>query len=314
MSESLARTSSLLVLLSLSLVSCSSTSVASSPLPVSTPQPAPSTPPATQEASQERIVAVGDLHGDLAQTLTLLGLAGLIDDQQRWIGGAATLVQTGDIMDRGDNARAILDLLQRLQIEAPKSGGKVIVLLGNHEVMNLREDLISVSSKDTEAFGGSDQRKLLLGPTGEYGKWLRSLDLSVKVGESVFVHGGISPELAGLGVDTLNRDGRQELASGTVGTILGRTGPTWYREYFKASEAEACPKVEKALAALGARRMIMGHTTQDGKVTARCEGRILGIDVGISAYAGSNKALLEIQAGDARALTPQGIVDLPDPR
>ena len=62
---------------------------------------------------------------------------GLTDSSQRWTGGRTTLVQTGDFMDRGAGVKAVLDLLMRLETEASAAGGRVVVLLGNHETMNL---------------------------------------------------------------------------------------------------------------------------------------------------------------------------------
>jgi hypothetical protein len=85
----------------------------------------------------ERIVAVGDIHGAFDQLVTILQAAELIDEQRQWIGGRTVLVQTGDFLDRGRHVRQVMDLLRELQEQAPLVGGQVIVLLGNHEAMNL---------------------------------------------------------------------------------------------------------------------------------------------------------------------------------
>ena len=88
-------------------------------------------------AAAARVVAVGDVHGSYEGLVTILLEAGLIDTDLRWIGGDATLVQTGDLLDRGVRVRRVLDLLIRLQGEAAAAGGRVVVLLRNHEAMNL---------------------------------------------------------------------------------------------------------------------------------------------------------------------------------
>ncbi|MCH7746854.1 MAG: metallophosphoesterase [Acidobacteria bacterium] len=88
-------------------------------------------------AQPERVVAIGDIHGAVAQFRRLLETVGLTDSSQRWTGGRTTLVQTGDFMDRGAGVKAVLDLLMRLETEASAAGGRVVVLLGNHETMNL---------------------------------------------------------------------------------------------------------------------------------------------------------------------------------
>jgi len=84
-----------------------------------------------------RIVAVGDIHGDVESFTSLLRQAGLVDPNGAWAGGSTTLIQTGDYTDRGDDVRAVLDLLMGLEGKARAKGGRVVVLLGNHEAMNL---------------------------------------------------------------------------------------------------------------------------------------------------------------------------------
>lgn len=85
----------------------------------------------------EKTIAVGDIHGDYSNFLKILKGVGLIDKALHWSGGKTHFVQTGDIMDRGPDARKVFDLLIRLEKDAEKAGGKVHVLLGNHEEMNI---------------------------------------------------------------------------------------------------------------------------------------------------------------------------------
>ena len=89
------------------------------------------------QADESRLVAVGDIHGAGVAFRALLQRAGLLDAQEHWSGGRATLVQTGDFTDKGREVRAVMDLLMRLEEEADDAGGRVEVLLGNHETMNL---------------------------------------------------------------------------------------------------------------------------------------------------------------------------------
>ena len=96
--------------------------------------------PAQAAKAPERIVAVGDLHGDYAAWLDIARAAGLIDAGGHWTGGRTTLVQLGDIVDREPDSLQIIRSLQQLQAEAPRTGGKVVVVLGNHEAMNLLGD------------------------------------------------------------------------------------------------------------------------------------------------------------------------------
>ena len=88
----------------------------------------------------QRIVAVGDLHGDYQAWLQIARAAGLIDANGHWTGRKTDTVQLGDVTDRGSNTLKIIRSLQQLQQEAPRAGGKVVVVLGNHEAMNLLGD------------------------------------------------------------------------------------------------------------------------------------------------------------------------------
>jgi hypothetical protein len=85
----------------------------------------------------EKIVAVGDLHGDYKAFVKILKGTGLIDKALHWTGRKTHLVQIGDVMDRGPDAKKILDLLMKLEKEAEEAGGKVHMLIGNHEEMNI---------------------------------------------------------------------------------------------------------------------------------------------------------------------------------
>jgi hypothetical protein len=96
-------------------------------------------------AAASRLLAIGDIHGSFDNFVTILTRTGLIDANRRWSGATARLVQTGDFTDRGEGVRAVMDLLMSLEPQARKSGGELIVLLGNHEVMNLVGDTRDVT-------------------------------------------------------------------------------------------------------------------------------------------------------------------------
>jgi hypothetical protein len=116
---------------------------------------------ATHWEGVDRIVAIGDVHGDYAHYLAALNGAGLVNDRGHWIGGATHLVQTGDIPDRGPDTRRILLHLQALAREAEKAGGHVHALMGNHEAMNVTGDLRYVTEGEYAAFAdkGSAKRR-----------------------------------------------------------------------------------------------------------------------------------------------------------
>ena len=259
-------------------------------------------------------MAVGDLHGDLEHSLAVLRLAGLVDERGAWSAGATVLVQTGDLLDRGDDGVQTVDLLQRLQGEAEAAGGRVEVLLGNHEAMNLGGDWRYVTPGDVAGYGGLEARKAAMAPSGDDGAWLRQRPAAVRIGRTVFVHGGITPEMAAHGIAPLNARVAGALRGEASPEVLGEDGPLWYRGYLRDGLVQACPRLQEALASLGATRMVVGHTTQrSGEIAVRCGGALLGIDTGISEHYGAQLAALELRGEDAWALYPDGPQDLQDP-
>ncbi len=193
----------------------------------------------------DRVVAVGDVHGSYDKLTQLLSSADLIDESGDWIGGTAHLVLVGDLVDRGAGDRVILDLLRRLQDQASEAGGRVHVLIGNHEVMNLVRDLRYVNpdgyadfaaeedakqrrsalKKFKRSYDGTDleaafderyppgyfARLEAFDLDGEYGKWLLEQPVVVKINDVLFVHGGLTERVAALGLDEINRQVMWEL-------------------------------------------------------------------------------------------------------
>ncbi len=197
-----------------------------------------------------RVVAIGDVHGAYDALLRVLEGAGIVDDSGHWVGGTATLVQVGDLIDRGPDDRRVLELIMRLEEEADRAGGRVISLLGNHEVMNLHGDLRYVSRESYAGFAGpdwqervdaayGDYEKLVwhgemapiesrqrfatehpkgylehataFAPSGPIGAWLRRRQAVVQLGTVVFLHGGIAPNVADRGSKELNNQIKTEL-------------------------------------------------------------------------------------------------------
>jgi len=115
--------------------------------------------PAVRTAGQERVVAVADVHGAYLEFVAILQRTGLIDANRQWIGGSSVLVQTGDVLDRGKRTRECLDLIMELERQAKEQNGRVVPLLGNHEVMNLMGDLRYVADEDYGAFVSDQSAK-----------------------------------------------------------------------------------------------------------------------------------------------------------
>lgn len=275
-------------------------------------EPTPTT--STTQDAPARIIAVGDLHGDMEQTLTVFRLAGIIDAEGHWSAGETVFVQTGDQTDRGPDSKGIIELLVRLESEAAAAGGRVVALIGNHEVMNVQGDWRYVTEGDVATYGGMEARIQAFSPDGESGAFVRSHDAVATVGDTVFVHAGIPPHWAEQGVDAINAAVRRDMdVSG--GEAVGSGSVLWYRGYATDPESQVCPRLQTSLDSLGVKRMVVGHTVQaTGGIVTRCDGRLALIDVGIAKYyGGGHVAAWEWVDGDSRALTQAGTVDLPDP-
>lgn len=298
-------------------------------------------------APPARVVAIGDVHGGYAPFVRLLVATGLSDAAGHWTGGRATLVQLGDAIDRGPDDRRVLDLLMALEREAKRAGGRSIALLGNHELMNLVGDWRYVSPESIASFGGAEQRRAAFAPRGKYGRWLRERPGIVKLGDVVFVHGGISPEVSVLRVpeiaaratkelhrfdaarkaavkdgaiaadadfDALRAAALPELADYPGWLIAHILGPFWFRGYAEWSDAELAEKLPGILAAQGASRVVVGHTVQlPAAIRMRAGGRVFVIDTGMldgEFYPGGAPIALEIAGDRFSAIDAKGVRNL----
>ena len=121
--------------------------------------------------SLESVVAIGDVHGDFDDFVALLQHIDLIDKQNHWAGGKTTLVQVGDLLDRGPKPREVMDLLMALEKEASKDGGRVVPLLGNHEMMNIMGDLRYVTPQNYASFADAKSEERRNSAYKDYIKW-----------------------------------------------------------------------------------------------------------------------------------------------
>ncbi len=128
------------------------------------PAKAPAEPP-------ESVVAIGDIHNDFDDFVAILQRTGLTDKQNHWTGGKTTFVQAGDLLDRGPKPREVMDLMMALEKEAVQAGGRVVSLLGNHEVMNIMGDLRYVTPANYASFADANSEKRQKAAYDEYMKW-----------------------------------------------------------------------------------------------------------------------------------------------
>jgi hypothetical protein len=311
-------------------------------------------------APPARIVAVGDLHGDYSAWLDIARDARLIDAKGHWAGGATTLVQLGDVTDREPDSLKIIHSLQQLAKEAPRSRGKVVVVLGNHEAMNLVGDLRYTTAGEFASYAdaqSAERRERVFqmnqakieasyraknpamtaaavhdawiaatpigwiehhnawAPSGELGQWAVHNPAVVKIGGTLFVHGGLSAESAAIPLAVLNNNVRKAMAAAddsNNSVLYDPLGPLWYRGLVGADPeaakvramipqrtppANIDDELTKVLAAYGAKRMVIGHTPSLAGIRITNGGRLARIDTGISRFYGGPVSWLEI-AGD----------------
>ncbi len=285
----------------LALAACSRTQPERAPQAAVAPAPAPAKADALTRPAAARVVAIGDMHGDLEAAKRALQLAGA-SDGEHWTGGALTLVQTGDVLDRGDDDRKIFDWLEALQPEAKAAGGQVILLSGNHELMNAAQDFRYVTPGAFAAFDDLGGRPAAFRPGGAYALRIALRPFVVQVGDAVYVHGGVLPEHVEYGLARMQGELRAWLAGqGPLPSLVTKEdSPVWTRAY--SGESADCERLTRALAMLNAKRMVVGHTPQQNGITSACDDKVWRIDTGMARFYGGPTEVLELVGDRVRAL------------
>ncbi len=251
----------------------------------------------------ERVVAIGDVHGDCKQFVVSLKAGGIINDKEDWIAGKTHLVQTGDILDRGDESRKAMDLLIKLEKQASAAGGMVHALLGNHEAMVMTGDYRFISPGEDEAFGGREGYLKAMSAEGEYGRWLRTHNAIIKINDVMYIHAGLPPAMANLTLDEINDNIRKALnRDNSHKGLLKSGGPLWYRNYVDDDPAVVAEACDAVFAKYGVTHAVVGHTVAG--IKAFGEGRVICIDSGMSAVYKGNASALVIEKGTFKAIVP----------
>lgn len=246
-----------------------------------------------------KMLVVSDAEGEYDVLVRLLRANGVIDSEERWAWGEGHLVCVGDMVDRGDKVTELLWLCYRLEREARAAGGRLHYVLGNHEAMIMGNDLRYIAPKYREVtriLGITYDR--LVGADSEIGRWLRSKHSLMRIGEWIFVHGGIAPEapvteknLAEINQRMRNVLGIDPLEVKPTIDRLGwtfawsRRGPYWYRGYFPEIVAVdpdfgPVPKqkdIDAIVKRLGGETIVIGHTKVP-RPTFKYRGAVLALD------------------------------------
>ncbi|KHN40111.1 Hypothetical protein glysoja_009488 [Glycine soja] len=293
-------------------------------------------PPTFVSAPGRRILAVGDLHGDLKQARSALEMAGVLssDGRDLWTGGETVLVQLGDILDRGEDEIAILSMLRSLDRQAKEKGGAVFQVNGNHETMNVEGDFRYVESGGfdecndfLEYINGSEgqrqkgviARSILFRPGGLLARELARHAVVLKVNDWVFCHGGLLPHHVAYGLERMNKEvsewmrGQHEDDNTHKMPFIATRGydsVVWNRLYSRDTPdlvdyqaKQVCSILDETMQAVGAKAMVVGHTPQTIGVNCKYNCSIWRVDVGMSSgVLNSKPEVLEIIDDKARVI------------
>ncbi|KAH8738513.1 hypothetical protein FG386_001895 [Cryptosporidium ryanae] len=269
-----------------------------------------------------RVVVIGDIHGDLKSLVTCLYLSGITDKNFNWAANNTMLIQIGDIVDRGPYAFQIYKLFNKLRNQAPLYNSKFIGLIGNHEIMNLCGQLQYVTNEDIETYGGSENRMFEWSDNGFIGKYVKTLKLVVRVNDSLFVHAGLHPKYAKVGINMLEQNSKYLLndiykhCDDYNSLFFSEDGPLWTREISLGSDDISCSLVKDTLNILNLNRMIIGHTIQlDNRINLKCNNSLYLVDTGFSEAIYGKPCLLELlykqkNSGEERYNSPYSINEL----
>jgi len=252
-----------------------------------------------------KLFALSDIEGNFKAFKGLLTGNGITDSNLSWTFGNGHLVLVGDFVDRGTEVTQCLWLIYKLEQEAEKQGGKVHYILGNHEALNFYGDVRYVKGKYLEL---ARRRKMLyaqLFSTGtELGKWMRTKNTIEKIGDIIFVHGGISPMVAAKGytVPQINAIARsyidvpyKTIQQEDAALLMAKKGILWYRGLVTVYGLQklSMVQVDDIMNRMHCKTIAVGHTVVpavskdfDGKVIrlnvkhASCEPEALYIENG----------------------------------
>lgn len=245
------------------------------------------------------VFVTSDPHGHRVELVAGLQSVGLVDEQQDWSGGTQTLWVLGDLVDRGPEGMGVVALLMQLQQQADAAGGKVGVLLGNHEILALgmhrfgwqpatADPRVLSWARSWERNGGRlDDQRALDPPSLQ---WLSDLPALVEEEGHLLMHSDTAQYLEyGDSVEEINAAVADVLACDDL--------DRWHECMQRLSDRYAfCGRggsrvADHVMQVLGVRRMVHGHSfvsdlqgISPADVTAPllyASGRVLAIDGGI---------------------------------
>jgi hypothetical protein len=258
----------------------------------------------------EKMFVFGDIHGQCDSLKKFLINNHITDQFLNWTFGSGHLVFLGDIFDRGEQVTDVLWLIYKLENEAVQFGGKVHLILGNHEIMVLSGDLRYLTDKYYYLFKNLYfNYQNFYGNKTLLGRWLRSKNVILKINDNLFVHGGINPKLQqyNLSVDSinykvrtyLNNKSKNKRKDPVMNFLIGADGPFWYRGMIPDDNGGPLSEeeVNRVFLYYNVNRIFVGHTIQS-QITSYYSGKVYGLDVPFYLFAGKPMEAIYIESNN----------------
>lgn len=257
---------------------------------------------------QNKLYVLSDLEGNFKRFVSLLTSGGVINAKLQWIFGDGHLVLNGDFFDRGKNVTELLWLIYSLEDQAKAAGGYVHFILGNHEIMNLYGDLRYLHPKYRHSQKVlQTEYKTMYGVDSELGRWLRSKNIIEKVGDLLFVHAGISPQVNvdSRTIEEINKvcrpyystplDPQNFMGTGVWHFFDGMgssPSPFWYRGYY-LKNGSPMSQVDSTLTKFKVSHIVTGHTIVADTVSLHYGGKVINTDTRGNKSTGAEGLLIE---------------------
>jgi hypothetical protein len=207
----------------------------------------------------DRVVAISDVHAQYGTAEELLRAYDLIDENGRWSGGKTLFVVVGDTLNKGRKSLKLLDLWIRLQGEAERAGGRLVHTLGNHEASLLARDESFFSHHPELADDLKDHDLTLdqfLHRGGKRGRFLHRMPAGVRVGDVLFIHSGVPPDMSWA---EFVRSAKEGLRAGRYDSkfLLGKNSILNSSGW--ADDPEKVAEISRRMKKMGLTTIVFGH-------------------------------------------------------
>jgi hypothetical protein len=253
-------------------------------------------------AAGYKLVVLGDIHGDMDHLRAILEYNGVLDVSGAWLDPSTHVVSVGDTVGRGHQDQDVLEFVKEMSEQHNWHQQ-----LGNHEIMQLREDWRYVVDGEGIGFGSLEAREQALARGSPLGDWLRTLPPVRVIADNVFIHAGMYDRFnIGRTVEEMHAEIREFLEVSQPRHVYNDL--IWGRDMVRDAEAGVpgtCDKVAEAIAGFpGARRLFVGHTTTQSLAGSNeplvyCDGTLYAVDVGISRWMSNNPVNMQLEIDEA---------------